>query len=315
MQPVIPPVKASVASTPRAQSRRGSPKAAGEELYGILKSGKSRRRRKKRRSKALRWVNVPDEIAPWQQDAVVATGSAAAPFPAATATGTLPQQAPLVGLAAGASLGPLMYTPAGVPAPPVPTAAAAVLPEQGQQGTNYNARQYFLGREDRVADVAAISPAVLSPAYGAAVVQAYPSPYALSEALPMSSGASSESSKSLEDRASGSGGSGAQGPVASKLAMALFLTLVVGSLLCLLSFAIFVFTAMQQDHTDNSDATAQLTDFTDLEGPPTSVHIATSVTVPPTSSDLHLKRMALVNRPDDEGSDGQSFSASATPIL
>ncbi|KAL1416362.1 hypothetical protein MTO96_028085 [Rhipicephalus appendiculatus] len=138
--------------------------------------------------------------------------------------------------------------------------------------------------------------------------------------FPMPLGASSESSKSLEDRASGFGGSGAPGPVASKLAMALFLTLVVGSLLCLLSFAIFVFTAMQRDHTDNSDATAQLTDFTDLEGPPTSVHIATSVTVPPTSlaekktSDLHLERIALVNRPDDEGSDEQSFNASATPI-
>ncbi|KAL1416364.1 hypothetical protein MTO96_028087 [Rhipicephalus appendiculatus] len=255
MQPVITPVKGSVAPTPRAQSRRGSPKAVGEELYGILKSGKSRRRRKKRRYRSLRWVNVQEEGAPLQQDG--AAGSVGAPLPTATGTGTLPQQAPAVGLATGASLGTLMYTPAGVPAPPVPTAAATVLPEQGPQGINYNARQYFLRREDRVADVAAISPAVLSPVYDAAVVQGDPSPHVLNEAPPMPLGASSESSKSLEDRASSFGGSYVQRPVASKLATALFLTLVVGSLLCLLGFAVFVFADTQQDRVDSSDARGQ----------------------------------------------------------
>ncbi|KAL3222069.1 hypothetical protein MRX96_028985 [Rhipicephalus microplus] len=174
MQPAILSAKASAAPTPRAQSRRGSLKPVGEELFGILKSGKSRRRRRKRRSRSLRWVNIPDESTPFQPDAAA---------PAATARGTRPQQAAPAGLGTGVSLGPLMYTAAGVPAPPVPTAAVVVPPEQElqeppPQGVNYNGRRYLLDREERVADVAAISPAVLSPAYGVAMVLADPSPYA-----------------------------------------------------------------------------------------------------------------------------------------
>lgn len=329
MDAATPIVNSLAAEFSEAQGRRGSPRDPNEELVSILKSGRGRRRRKRRRRRSLRWVNDPDERETVQQVAAAAAGSGAAPAALSAAiVDTLPLQRPSAGLRPDPPIGSMqLYTPAAVPAVPVKAAVVVMPPEQRlqkpspfpPQGINYNTNRLFVDREEALANVAAISPADLSAAYAEVTVRADPLTGAVKAAPLLPSGASAQRDKLQKDKVSGFGGLGTSWPDVATSVATLFLLLAIGTM-CLLIFVILAFADTPQGRTDIGDASAESTQFTDLDRALTNRRDAAQLTAPsPTSTPQHTtaftgERRAHVDRPEDEGTDGLFFNDSDTAM-